>query len=64
MHNDVEEVISLMNFVAGMASIVPSQTAKEKLRKVEHWLYKLSHNMCGDGYIGCPGGQHCRADHK
>lgn len=28
------------------------------------WLYELSENICGQGYIGCDGGRDCDSDHK
>jgi hypothetical protein len=41
------------------------ETATSKaLRESSKWLKKLSHDMCGQGFIGCEGGEDCDSDHK
>jgi hypothetical protein len=35
-----------------------------RLRKSGEWLHRLSGNICGQGYIGCNGGEKCGSDHK
>lgn len=56
----VSEVIKLAAYVQGMADAQHN----EQLAKAAQWLEDLSHQMCGQGYIGCTGGRECSSDHK
>lgn len=58
--NAVDEVSELAIYVTGFAN----GSGDDKLKEVAKWLEKLSHYVCGQGYIGCSGGRMCGSDHK
>ena len=55
-----EELKELAAYLKGMADALEN----EKMARASDWLKKLSHYVCGQGYIGCPGGPNCGSDHK
>jgi hypothetical protein len=54
----------LQGFQTGIASTTNNIEAVNKLNQIQHDLVKTYHNMCGQGYIGCHGGEGCASDHK
>ena len=60
MADKIEEVRELAAFVEGYAT----STDNDKLYRAAEWLYKLSRDMCSQGYIGCNMGRGCSSDHK
>ena len=53
----------LKGYVAGLSHIA-SEGELRPLRDIEKWLRKLRNNMCGQGFIGCRGGDDCSSSHK
>lgn len=39
-------------------------TPASRILRASQWLDKLSRNVCGQGYVGCMGGEKCSSDHK
>ena len=58
--NAVDEVKELAIYLEGFAS----GREDSKLECAAEWLRKLTHHVCGEGYIGCEGGRECSSDHK
>lgn len=58
--NQVAEVRALAIYLEGAAT----GSGNNKLLLAAAWLYELSGEMCGQGYIGCEGGEQCESDHK
>lgn len=58
--NATQETHDLALYVEGFAK----GAQDEKLAKAAKWLDKLSRQVCGQGYIGCRGGERCTSDHK
>lgn len=42
---------------------VSSETRRD-LQDAAKWLTQISWNVCGQGYVGCRGGDKCDSDHK
>lgn len=58
--NAVNELKLLSEYVNGIGQ------GKDdvRLKRAAYWMDKLSRYVCGQGYIGCPGGEACDSDHK
>lgn len=39
-------------------------TPAQRILSASRWLAKLSGNVCGQGFVGCNGGDRCCSDHK
>mgnify|MGYP001559832846 CR=1 FL=1 len=69
MYDDSEiDALAELEFHAKGAAHAMRATGNEgfadKLEKMAEWMRKLKHNICGQGYIGCTGGEDCTSDHK
>lgn len=63
---DVKTLAAKLKAIADWQSdTVQQETATAKtLRDSSLWLDKLSRHMCGQGIVGCRGGEKCDSDHK
>lgn len=67
MKNEIQRTNELAAYLEGFArSMRPHNEHEEPILQAAKLLRKLGNglHMCGQGYIGCHGGEQCSSDHK
>lgn len=60
MKTEKEKVEELASYLKGFADSIQN----EQIAESSKWLKKLARNICGQGFVGCNGGNECGSDHK
>lgn len=63
-HKDPRHLGYYLEGMAAAARMADTQDTAERLSCAGKFLIDLADHRCGQGYIGCNGGEKCGSDHK